>query len=309
MARNAQKKLVVPFGLDAKLIRARYAAMLPARKKAFGAEFQRFSELQQLRFDTVAQSARAAGVKPVPLSRQNLALARRTVATLKRLQPHIPRRFPPDVPSPVVAGPPYNASVPVDFSSSGEVDFRPWDAGPKAATGQVGGALNTWSGGVGMAKSQVGVFIQVPAPPTPGLHTYEVVVRATLIGNYYLASPPGGYASASADLTLDFLDEFPEPPFDQPHSVNLISVGLLPFLPNPMWDYLNNTNLALPRPPPPQLPNPYSFEQTFQVSLGDAPGPVQINLGVTQRVAATSGAIAGIDIEMTVLSIGFAYVS
>ncbi|HEY6620198.1 MAG TPA: hypothetical protein VIY68_11665 [Steroidobacteraceae bacterium] len=62
----------------------------------------------------------------------------------------------PDVPSPVLAGPPYNASVPVDFSSSGEVDFRPWDAGPKAATGQVGGALNTWSGGVGMAKSRVG---------------------------------------------------------------------------------------------------------------------------------------------------------
>ena len=139
------------------------------RKKAFGANSSAFTQLQQLRVNAAARSARAAGIKPVPLSRQNLALARRTVATLKRLQPHIPRRFPPDVPSPVVAGPPYNASVPVDFSSSGEVDFRPWDAGPKAATGQVGGALNTWSGGVGMAKSQVGVFIQVPAPPTPRL--------------------------------------------------------------------------------------------------------------------------------------------
>jgi hypothetical protein len=283
--------------------------MLPARKKAFSAEFERFSELQQLRLASAAQSARAAGIKPSPLSRQSLALARRTVATLKRLQPDTPRHFPPDVPGPVLAGPPYNASVPVDFSSSGEVDFRPWDAGPKAATGQVGGALNTWSGGVGMAKSQVGVFLQVPTPPAPGLHTYEVVIRATLIGSYYLASPPGGYAAASADLTLDFLDEVPEPAFDQPHSVNLITMALLPFFPNPAWDYLNNTNLALPRPPPPQLPNPYSFEQTFQVNMGDAPGPVQINVGVTQTVTASPGAIAAIDIEMTVLSIGFAFVS
>ncbi|HEY6620199.1 MAG TPA: hypothetical protein VIY68_11670 [Steroidobacteraceae bacterium] len=109
-------------------------------------------------------------------------------------------------------------------------------------------------------------------------------------------------------MTLDFLDKVPEPPFDQPHSVNLISVRLLPFFQNPMWDYLNNTNLALPRPPPPQLPNPYSFQQVFQVNLGD-PGPVQINVGVTQTVTASAGAIAGIDIEMTVLSIGFAFVS
>jgi len=155
MPRKLKQKLVVPFGLDAKLVRSRYAAMLPVRKKAFGAEFERFSELQHLRAETAAQSAREAGIKPSPLSKQSLALARRTVATLKRLRPDIPRHFPPDVPSPVLAGPPYNASVPVDFSSSGEVDFRAWDAGPKAATGQVGGALNTWSGGVGISTQSL----------------------------------------------------------------------------------------------------------------------------------------------------------
>jgi hypothetical protein len=310
MARNAKRKFVVPFGLDARVVRSRYAASLPVRKKAFTAEFARFEELQQLRIETAAQSARAAGIKASTLSRQSVALARRTVATLKRLQPDIPRHFPPDVPGPVIAGPPYNAAVPVDFSSSGEVSFRPWDGAPKAATGQVGGALNTWSGGVGMAKSQVGLFLQVPKPPASagGLPTYEVVVRATLIGNYYLAAA-GGYASASADLTLDFLDEVPSSAFDQPHSVNLVTAGLLPFLPNPLWDYLNNTNLALPGPPPPQLPNASSFEYTFQVNMGDAPGPVQIDVGVTQTVTATPGAIAGIDIEMTVLSIGFVLVS
>lgn len=307
MARNARKKLVVPFGLDAKVVRSRYAAMLSARKRAFSAEFEGFTELQQLRFDGAAQAVRAAGVKPAPLSRQSLALARRTVATLKRLQPDIPRHFPPDIPGPILAGPPYNASVPVEFSSNGEVDFRPWDAGPKAATGQVGGALNTWSGGVGMAKSEVGLFLQVPKPPgsASGLATYEVVVQATLIGNYYLAAPTGGYAAASAELTLDFLDEVPEPSFDQPNSVGLISEALLPpFTPTTAWDYLNNLNLALSPPPP----TPYSFQQIFKVNMGDAPGPVHINVGVTQKVSASSGAIAGIDIEMTVLSIGFALV-
>jgi hypothetical protein len=308
MARKAQKKLVVPFGLDARLIRSRYAGMLPGRKKAFGAEFERFSQLQQLRIDAAARSARIQGLKLRPLERQDVALAKRTVATLKRLRPDIPRHFPPDGPSPVLMGPPYNASVPVQFSSSGEVDFRAWDAGPKAATGQVGGALNTWSGGVGMAKSQVGLFLQVPKPPVSasGLPTYEVVVQATLIGNYYLAAPPGGYAAASADLTLDFLDEVPEPSFDQPQLVGLISEALLPpFTPTTAWDYLNNLNLELS----PKPPTPYSFQQLFKVNMGDAPGPVQINVGVTQKVSGSPGAIAGIDIEMTVLSIGFAFLS
>lgn len=299
------QKLLVPFGLDAKLVRSRYAAMLPAQKKAFSAEFERFSQLQQLRIDAAARSARAAGVKTPESSELNIAAAKRAVATLKRLRPDVPSHFPPDGPGPVLQGPPYSASVPVDFSSNGAVDFKSWDQGPIAGTGQVGGALNTWSGGVGMAKSQVGLFLQVPKAPSSagGLPTYEVVVQATLIGNYYLAVPNVGYASASADLTLDFIDDASTPPFDQPHSVNLVDESLLPpFSPNAAWDYLNNTNLALsPRPP-----TPYSFQQTFLVNMGDTPGPVQINVGVTQKVSASVGAIALIDIEMTVLSIGFA---
>src|ERR1700689_1349022 len=133
MARKAQKKLVVPFGLDAKLIRSRYAAMLPAHKKAFSAEFKRFWELEQLRFDAAARSARVQGRGPGILDRQDVSLAKRTVATLKRLRPELPHHVLPDSPAPVLLGPPYNTPVPSDFSSNGAVDFRPWDGGPNAA--------------------------------------------------------------------------------------------------------------------------------------------------------------------------------
>ena len=128
------QKLLVPFGLDAKLVRSRYAAMLPAQKKAFSAEFERFSQLQQLRIDAAARSARAAGVKTPESSELNIAAAKRAVATLKRLRPDVPSHFPPDGPGPVLQGPPYSASVPVDFSSNGAVDFKPWDQGPIAGT-------------------------------------------------------------------------------------------------------------------------------------------------------------------------------
>lgn len=307
MPRRAKQKLVVPFGLDARLIRSRYAAMLPARKRAFAAEFERFSELEQLRFDAAAQSARAAGVKPAAPAKQSIALAKRTLATLNRLQPKDTPHWPPDTPAPVLLEPPYNAPVPVGFSSSGAVDFRPWDGGPNSATGQTGGGLRTFTGGVGMATSQVGLVIFVPQrpPSAPGLPTYEVVVQASLIGSYYIATPIYGYAAVSADLRVDFIDEVPTPPFTQSHSVNLISmVALPPFTPTTEWNYLNNSNLALSPPPP----TPYSFQQTFLFNMGDAPGPAQINVGVAQKVSASVGAIAAIDIEMTVLSIGFAMV-
>ena len=300
----SKQKLRVPFGMDARLIKSRYARMLPARKRAFNAEFERFSALQQLRLDAAAQSGRAVGIKPAPASRQSVAFAKRTLATLNRLQPKVSPHRPPDSPPPLLVGPPYNAAVPVQFSSQGEVGFSPWNRAPNSATGQVGGALNTFSGGVGMATSEVGFVMLVPQPPA-GLPTYEVVVQATLIGNYYLAAPAYGYAAVSAELSLDFIDLVPAVAFHQPHSIGLVSQAIAPiFSPATEWDYLNNTNLALSPPPP----TAYSFQQTFLVNMADT-GPAQINVGVTQKVSASQGAIAGIDIEMTVLSIGFALVN
>jgi hypothetical protein len=47
------------------------------------------------------------------------------------------------------------------------------------------------------------------------------------------------------------------------------------------------------------------FDQPFTFTVGDAPGPVRIDAGIVLKVAATPWAVGTIDLEMSVLSIGF----
>jgi hypothetical protein len=57
----------------------------------------------------------------------------------------------------------------------------------------------------------------------------STITPSLVDGNYYLATPAGGYASAGADLTVDV---FGQSPAIQSQSVNLITAAILPpFLP------------------------------------------------------------------------------
>jgi hypothetical protein len=285
--KKIERKLIVPRGLDPKSVRSLNATAIRAQGKAFKANSRRFRELQSLKIGAAKLAAMESGVRRTPVSKAMVADTKRIVGSLRRLLPDTPP------PTPLIYGPPYSSSIPLQSSLTGETLFIPWDNAPNARTGQVGGSLTAFSsrGGVATVQSAVSSVFNASVSGV-----YDVDIGATMRGIYYLMSPPYGIAEVEADLYVNFTDNARVPSSYQAKT-NLAG-GLAGI-------FGGGRELA-----PITNPNGLSqFDQRFSFTVGDAPGNVQIDAGIILKVTATPGAVATIDLEMTILSIGFAFAS
>jgi hypothetical protein len=285
--RKAERKLIVPRGLDLQSVRSLNAAAARAQEQRFEAESKRFRELQLLKMSAAEFAAKEAGVERTPVGKSSIANTKRIVGSLRRLLPDVPP------PPPVLYGPPYSSAAPLQSSLAGETLFIPWDHAPDARTGQVGGSLTAFSLQGGTATIQSGVSSVFHASVRG---TYDVDIGATMRGIYYVMSPAFEIAEIEADLYVNFTDNavIPSTYYAQK---NLVGSAQGFFGGGREFNEITN-------------PNGLSqFDQRFSFTVGDAPGNVQVDTGVVLKVAATPGAIATIDLEMTILSIGFAFAS
>jgi hypothetical protein len=122
-----------------------------------------------------------------------------------------------------------------------------------------------------------------------------VDVAATMRGLYYVMAPAFGIAEIEADLYVNFTDNavVPSSYFAQ---TNLAAAGTGFFGGGREFAAISNPDGVS------------QFDRRFNFIVGDAPGNVQIDAGVVLKVTATPGAVATIDLEMTILSIGFVLV-
>jgi len=276
----------VPRGLDSKLVKSLNAAALRAQSKRFKANSERFLKLQKLKIGAAALAAKEAGVRRTRPSKEMIANAKSIAASLHRLLPDTPP------PAPLIFGPPYSSSIPLQSSLTGETLFIPWHGAPNSRTGQVGGSLTAFSlrGGVGTVQSAIS---SVAFAAVPG--TYEVDVAATMRGMYYVMAPAYGIAEIEADLYVNFTDNAVSPSsyFAETNLVGSVT-GF----------FGGGREFAAVNSPD----GVSQFDRRFTFTVGDAPGNVQIDAGVVLKVTATPGAVATIDLEMTILSIGFVLV-
>jgi hypothetical protein len=292
---TSKSKLIVPKGLDEKLFAAQYETALQDREKRFKLESARLAELQKVRIDMAAEAARSNGITVSPPSEKIVAFHKQTLKKLGTLRPiHA------DTPStPIDIGPPYAAALPPLSTFDGPIESKPWNNSPDPTRGELGGVLGTWAGG--QAMLQTGFVIPAWARSSG---TYQVEVVASMKGIYYLHAPAYGIAEFELDLFVVFIDEVPEPSASYMATANIGSAITPFFSGGTQWDYLDNLSAAPASEQ--QKDTGLSFTEKFTFPMGDAPGPIQVQVGLIQKIAATPGAIASVDPELTIQSISIA---